>query len=77
MSYKLKEGHKGASELTDEEARKVAEELYESECEESRKTENPPEYVDGSESPASERVLSDLGEEDPNAEVELSEEEDA
>ena len=56
---KLKEDHSGIDGLTDEEAEKIARELFEEQCEEARKTETPPEYEDGSR-PVAARILADL-----------------
>lgn len=64
MEKVLKDGHKGASELTDEEAAALAEAIYEEECRQAEESETPPEYIDGSESSAVGRMLSDLENED-------------
>ena len=57
---KLRKGHRGIDDLTDEEAAALAAELYAEECAEAEESETPPEYIDEYSSPMAARILADL-----------------
>ena len=54
---KLRDGHRGFDDLTDEEAEMIAEELYAEDCAKMAESEDPPEYIDEFSSPMAARIL--------------------
>ena len=62
---KFREGHRGFEDLTEEEAKMLAEEFYAADCAEMAESEVPPEYVDEFSSPIAARILEDLENELP------------
>ena len=62
---KLRKGHRGIDDMTDEEAVALAAELYAEECADAEETETPPEYVDEYSSPIAARILEDLADDSP------------
>ena len=62
---KLRKGHRGIDDLTEEEAAELAGEFYAKECAEAEESETPPEYIDEYSSPIAAMILQDLEDDRP------------